>query len=76
MRRFSREELSRCDGREGRPACIAFQGNVYDVTQSFLWKGGEHQVLHSAGRDLSGELSAAPHGADLLDRVPVVGILE
>lgn len=34
-----------------------------------------HQVLHRAGRDLTAELAHAPHGAHLLDRVPVVGTL-
>ena len=75
MKQFSEEELSLYDGRDGRPAYIAYEGKVYDVTTSFLWKGGRHQVLHYAGRDLTKELENAPHGSDLLERVPVVGIL-
>lgn len=36
---------------------------------------GRHQVLHTAGADLTASLDQAPHGADLLERVPVVGML-
>jgi len=75
LKEFSREELSCFDGKEGRPAYIACRGKVYDVSNSFLWMGGRHQALHQAGEDLSDLLDTAPHGEDLLERVPVVGIL-
>jgi len=75
LKEFSREELSRFDGEEGRPAYIAYKGKVYDVSNSFLWMGGRHQALHQAGEDLSDLLDTAPHGEDLLERVPVVGKL-
>jgi len=76
MKKFSREEFSMYNGKNGNPAYIAFNGKVYDVTKSFLWRGGSHQVLHDAGKDLTNELQGAPHGADLLERVPVIGVLE
>ena len=69
------QELSRFDGKEGRPAYIAYRGNVYDVTDSFLWMGGRHQALHQAGEDLTDVLDDAPHGLDLLERVPWIGTL-
>ena len=75
MKQFSEEELSFYDGKDGRLAYIAYEGKVYDVTASFLWKDGKHQVLHYAGRDLSKELENAPHGPDLLERVTVIGKL-
>ena len=75
MKSISRDELARCDGREGRPAYIAYQGKVFDATDSFLWKGGRHQAMHDAGMDLTDILDQAPHGPDLLERVPAVGIL-
>jgi len=31
---------------------------------------------HKAGKDLTDDLDQAPHGADLLDRFPVVGTLK
>ena len=76
MRRFTREELAQYNGKDGVSAFIAYQGKVYDVTGSFLWQGGRHQVLHTAGVDLTAGLDKAPHGADLLERFPVIGVLE
>ena len=73
MHTFTREELSRYDGREGRPAYIAFMGLVYDVSASFLWKNGEHQAGHKAGTDLSKALGRAPHGAGILGKFKAVG---
>ncbi len=75
MRTFTSDELARYDGKDGRPAYIGYNGKVYDVSDSFLWRNGKHQALHVAGVDLTKALDSAPHGADLLDRFPVVGSL-
>jgi len=75
MREFTPAELARYDGTEGKPAYIACDGKVYDVSDSFLWQRGRHQALHRAGADLTASLRDAPHGADLLERFPVVGCL-
>ena len=76
MRRFSKKELARYNGKEGAGTYVAYEGKVYDVSQSFLWQDGRHQVLHSAGKDLSGSLAEAPHGPEFLEKFTVVGILE
>ena len=73
MRVFTPDELAKFDGAQGRPAYVAYAGTVYDVSESFLWKGGKHQGPHRAGKDLTAELARAPHGADFLQRFPVVG---
>lgn len=75
MRSFTREELAHYNGKDGAPAFIAFNGKVYDVSSSFLWQKGKHQVFHNAGEDLTEALEEAPHGADLLEKFPVVGTL-
>jgi len=75
MRTLTREELARCNGRDGAPAYIAYGGRVYDASASFLWRGGRHQARHLAGRDYTAGLQGAPHGADLLERLPLVGFL-
>jgi len=75
MRRFTRKELARYNGKDGALAFIAYEGRVYDVSQSFLWQDGRHQVLHTAGADLTASLDEAPHGADLLAGFPVIGML-
>ena len=69
-------ELARNDGRDGRPAYIAVNGTIYDVTASPLWPGGDHQGSHQAGRDLTEELKSAPHVRTVVERFPVVGRLE
>jgi predicted heme/steroid binding protein len=75
MKEFSKEELARYDGRNGLPAYVAYKGKVYEVTGSFLWKDGSHQVLHKAGADLTDALEQAPHDGDALGKFPIVGTL-
>ncbi len=74
-KKFTLEELKQYDGKDGRPAYVAFKGKVYDVTESFLWVDGDHQGQHVAGKDLTDEMSFAPHGEETLERVKVVGVL-
>jgi len=75
MKEFTEKELAQYDGRNGKPAYVGYNGKVYDVSSSFLWKDGTHQVLHSAGVDLTAALEQAPHSEDVLKKFPVVGIL-
>lgn len=75
MRIFSQEELKKYDGTNGI-SYIAYRGRVYDVSKSFHWKKGVHQVTHRAGQDLTEALKDAPHLPDLLFRFPVVGKLD
>jgi predicted heme/steroid binding protein len=74
-REFTREELGKHDGRDGGPTLIAYDGKVYDVSDSWHWRGGRHQVSHRAGVDQTDAMQGAPHGPELLDRVRQVGIL-
>jgi predicted heme/steroid binding protein len=74
MRIFTEEELKKYDGTDGL-AYVAYEGKVYDVSQSFLWKKDVHQVMHHAGRDLTEALKQAPHGPDMLHKFPIVGEL-
>jgi predicted heme/steroid binding protein/uncharacterized membrane protein len=76
MKEFTAEELSFFDGKEGRPIYVAFQGKVYDVTKSPLWAKGLHMKRHPAGKDLAGEISAAPHGPEVLERYPHIGTVK
>lgn len=75
QRKFTLEELKKFDGKEGRPAYIAYKGKVYDVSDDYLWVDGDHQGEHVAGKDLTEELSRAPHGEDTLERVKLIGTL-
>ena len=75
LRKFTLEELKQCDGRDGRPAYLAYKGKVYDAAESFLWINGDHQGQHEAGRDITNEMAYAPHGEEMLERVKLVGVL-
>lgn len=75
MKEFTEKDLAKYNGKNGKPAYIAYNGKVFDVSASFLWKDGKHQVLHEAGTDLTEALKQAPHGENVLKRFPVVGIL-
>jgi predicted heme/steroid binding protein len=76
-RQFTLEELKQNDGKNGKPAYVAFKGKVYDVSDDFLWVEGDHQGEHSAGQDLTEAMQHAPHMEDVLERSPVkiIGIL-
>ncbi len=69
------EQLKQFNGRAGKPAYVAVKGKVYDVSGSFLWSDGDHQGMHVAGRDLTEEMSGAPHDEDVLEMYPLVGEL-
>ena len=75
MKELAPEEISLFNGKDGNPVYIAHQGKVYDVTNSKLWKGGLHMKRHHAGADLSTDIGAAPHGPEVLERYPQVGIV-
>ncbi len=72
---LSLAELGQYDGQEGRPAYIAFRGTIYDVSDSKLWKNGNHMGRHPSGVDLTEILSQAPHGDDKVMAMPRVGNL-
>jgi predicted heme/steroid binding protein len=74
MKLFTIEELKKYDGSQGI-TYIAYKGKVYDVSQSYQWKKGVHQIRHHAGLDLTAALKQAPHTPDLLFKFPVVGRL-
>lgn len=76
MKTFTKEELARNDGKDGKPVYIAHKGNVYDVSDSKMWRGGQHMKRHNAGADLTTDIQAAPHDTDVLKRYPQVGVIK
>jgi predicted heme/steroid binding protein len=74
MQDFTADELSEYDGKGGQPAYVAYKGVVYDVTESAMWDEGDHEGLHAAGHDLTGEHEDAPHDVYVTD-FPEVGRL-
>lgn len=74
-RQFTLEELEYYDGSEGKPAYVAVEGNVYDMSNIIQWAGGTHFGLF-AGRNLTEELrSCHIVPADILSKLTKVGTL-
>jgi predicted heme/steroid binding protein len=73
---LTRSELKKYNGTDNEKIYIAYKGKIYDVTDSDLWMGGEHQGLHEAGNNLTEELDEAPHGDEELEIFDVVGTLK
>ncbi|MBN2232606.1 MAG: hypothetical protein JW781_07290 [Deltaproteobacteria bacterium] len=61
------------DGSDGGAAHFVYEGTVYDAGGSRLWPEGVHMRRHRAGTDLTAALADAPHGAEVLDRLPQIG---
>ena len=75
---FTIEELSKFDGKDGRPAYVAVSGIVYDFTKCRYWKKGGHTPSRGkiwAGQDLTDDLKNSPHKESYLKRYPMVGWL-
>jgi predicted heme/steroid binding protein len=72
---FDPATLATFDGGEGRPALVAHEGAVYDVSALPRWKDGAH-MKHRAGRDLTADLARAPHDASLLERARRLGTFD
>lgn len=72
---FTRDELRKYNGQDGKNAYIAVEGIVYDVTHSSAWLNGIHHG-YQAGYDLTDALfKDSPHKARVLANLPKVGIL-
>jgi predicted heme/steroid binding protein/uncharacterized membrane protein len=76
VKEFDRKELSKYNGEDGNRTYIAHGDRVIDVSKSQLWEGGLHMNRHHAGNDLTADIEAAPHGLEVLERYPQVGILK
>ena len=74
-RKFTLSELAEFNGKGGKPAYVAFEGKVYDVSASVFWMEGDHMGAHQAGGDLTSEIQLAPHRNEVLQRTKEVGIL-
>jgi len=75
IRQFTIEELSQYDGSNGRPAYVAVNGIVYDVSLESTWGGGTHFSMY-AGHDLSAQFNGCHKGkTEILRNLPQMGFL-
>jgi len=73
-KKFTINELSTFNGKDGKPAYVGYKGKVYDVTDSGQWIGGDH-LGHAAGQDLTMEMEIAPHSEDVMESLKLMGVL-
>ena len=71
---YNKFQLALRNGQDREEIWIAFEGIIYDVTNSRMWRNGTHYE-HFAGQDLTPELKDAPHTKAVLEKFPVVGKL-
>ncbi|MFT9597563.1 cytochrome b5 domain-containing protein [Mesobacillus sp.] len=75
QRLFTIQELTTFDGKNGRPAYVAVNGIVYDVTNNRAWAAATHFGLVS-GKDYTQEFASCHAGQQsILAMLPVVGRL-
>ena len=72
---FTLKELSNFDGISGRPAYVAINGIIYDVSNEATWGGASHFGL-MAGKDLTAQFDSCHGMISVLSRLPKVGILK
>ena len=75
MKEYSRQQLALRNGQDREEIWVAYNGNIYDVTQSRLWRDGKHYE-HWAGQDLTEELADAPHDSKVFEKLHRIGKLE
>jgi predicted heme/steroid binding protein len=71
---FNKNQLALRNGQDREEIWVAFNGLIYDVSKSRLWRNGKHYE-HWAGQDLSIELKDAPHTDFVFEKFEVVGKL-
>lgn len=74
MLTYTIQQLALRNGTEKPEIWCAYQGLIYDLSKSRLWRDGKH-YQHWAGQDLTEELAQAPHTANVFDKFIVIGKL-
>jgi len=72
---FTRSQLALRNGQDKPDIWVAFDGLIYEVSSSRLWRNGKHYE-HWAGQDLTDELKDAPHTEKVFDKFKVIGKLK
>ena len=74
MKKYTLQQLALRNGQDKPEIWVAYNGSIYDVTESRLWRNGKHYE-HWAGQDLTDELKDAPHSNQVFAKFEVVGKL-
>jgi predicted heme/steroid binding protein len=73
--RYTKSQLALRNGQDKPEIWVAYKGIIYDVTESRLWRKGQHYE-HWAGQDLTDELADSPHTDEVFERFMTIGILK
>ncbi len=71
---YTVQQLALRNGQDRSEVWCAYRGLIYDLSDSRMWRGGQHHE-HWAGQDLTDELPSAPHDERVFTRFEVVGRL-
>jgi predicted heme/steroid binding protein len=74
QRKVTLEELAQYDGSDGKPAYVAVNDTVYDVSNNPVWRGGNHYGL-IAGKELTAAFEGCHGVKEILNKLPIVGTL-
>jgi predicted heme/steroid binding protein len=74
LKEYTKSQLALRNGQDKPEIWVAYLGDIYDVSQSKLWKNGKHYE-HWAGQDLTQELADAPHAEKVFEKFTIVGKL-
>jgi predicted heme/steroid binding protein len=69
---YTIRQLALYNGQDKNEIWCAYKGNIYDLSESKLWKNGKHYE-HWAGQDLTEELKEAPHNEFVFEKFKIVG---
>ncbi len=75
LKLYTISQLALRNGKDKDEIWCAYEGLIYDVTKSRLWRDGKHYE-HWAGQDLTEELKDAPHTQNVFDKFKVIGKLK
>lgn len=76
MKNFTTAELAKYNGQNGKPAYVAANGKVFDVTKNSYWiKGMKHGM--PIGVDWTDILKeVVPHNSVAFENLPHIGFLK
>ena len=70
---YTRAQLASRNGQDREEIWVAYQGVIYEVSESRLWRNGKHYE-HWAGQDLTDELDQdAPHTSRVFEKFKPIG---
>ncbi|MFC2124107.1 cytochrome b5 domain-containing protein [Bacteroidota bacterium] len=74
LQEYTKSQLALRNGQDREEIWCAYNGIIYDLSKSRLWRNGAHYE-HWAGQDLSEELADAPHDEKVFSSLNTIGTL-